>query len=283
MRAGRAVRLLRETLVLLMLTGMAGSVVADACPDPVRSSGSGATPGACELPATAREDLALLETPADREGLGSGGSEALRAIASDMAVEMEPESVGLWERFAAWLGRLLSADGEGTQWPAWLDDWLGELSVSTSTVQILYYIVLVILASFVGWFLLRELRAARRDRLDPPAPAGVGPVDDGVRRQPVPPDAIGGLEPEERPAAWVAWTVAVLARRDRFDRASAWTNREIAADLERRRPELASVFRRLAVRADAVTFGGREPDREIIEGVETDAREFVDRLAEGST
>lgn len=278
----RAVPRLRGFLLVLGLAGVTGNTVASGCPEPVRTAVDRSDRGPCELPAAARDDLALLDTPAGGEVRRLGDGESLRALASDLSAEMTPDSVGLWEQFVSWLRQVFSADADETQWPAWLEDWLGDISVSASMVEVLYYVVLVLLAAFVGWFLIREVRAARRDRLDPPASEGAGPVRGAGWRRVLSADAIAALEPGERPAAWVAWTVAALARRERLERAMAWTNREIARHLERRRPELAPLFRRLAGRAEAVTYGGRVPDREMLEHTEADARELAGRLSEVS-
>ncbi|HYW04721.1 MAG TPA: DUF4129 domain-containing protein [Gammaproteobacteria bacterium] len=266
-----------RTLILLLMLLPASLAFAGARPGPAVIAGrclSRAAPGrprvACPglAGAVARSPLAGLVTVARRGPYPVGLLRDLVAYARDYRPETrgaapDPAALGpILARLRAprppgppeWLVHLRRWLARRLDWIPWRHGlrWLrragGSLHVPVRVVTVLLEVGAAVLLAGGAWLLWRLLRGpGLRPRAHARAPAATGPAGPWRAREPDGGDAPGG---------WLRDALARLAQSGLIPPPDALSNREVAAAMRSRAPQIAPGFERLARHVDAVSFGG---------------------------
>ena len=169
---------------------------------------------------------ALMIAPAVQPArrLETGG---VSGIVQEVETTQAGREMSLWEKFKAWLEKILKRQG-GKEKSSWLSDWLKEHKPSEAVMERIGYGLLILLVAGALWIVYSELRAAgmlgrwSRRRRD-------APTDTRAASPARPATTLANAGDEELPALLIALLLEQLRHLGRIQDRLSMTHRELAS------------------------------------------------------
>ena len=217
--------------------------------------------------------LMTAETVQPAHRLESG---SVSGIVQEIETTQAAREMSLWEKFKAWLERVLKRKS-GQQQSNWLADWLEKHKPSEEVMTRIGYGLLVLLVAGALWIVYSELRAAgllgaaaRRRR--------AAPLEARATAAARPATSLEDAGDEEQPALLIALLLEQLRRLGRIQDRLSMTHRELASAAKFDSPDDRETFKTLVAVAEKLRYAAIAPARAPLRQAIESAKLLLSRL-----
>ena len=178
-------------------------------------------------------------------------------IVEEIETTQAAREMSLWEKFKAWLEKILKRDA-GKKESNWLSDWLKEHKPSEVVMARIGYGLLVLLVAGALWIVYSELRAAgmlgswSRRRKSAAADALAGSAARPAK-------SLANAGDEEQPALLIALLLEQMRRLGRIQDRLSMTHRELASAAHFDSPDDRETFSSLVTVAEKLRYAAMAP------------------------